>query len=199
MQKFGSRTWKKFSKDDINQCPMKRYDGKIKVIRSQDDIYEAVNKLKKEQFIGFDTETRPAFQKGESYSPALLQLAGKDCVYIFQIKHHGLTPPMLEILADPAIIKAGVSINFDIAELEKVAAFEPAGFVDLGDIAKSIGIQNHGLRGLSAVLLGFRISKGAKTSNWGKRVLSSGQISYAATDAWVGRELYLKLKELQTS
>ena len=101
---------------------------------------------------------------------------------------------MISILEDKNIIKAGVSIDYDLAELKHLTEFEPAGFVDLGDVAKDIGIQNHGLRGLSAVVLGFRISKGASTSNWEKRELSGSQIKYAATDAWVGRELYKKLE-----
>ena len=54
-----------------------------------------------------------------------------------------------------------------------------------------MGIKNHGLRGLAAVFLGIRISKGAQTSNWSRDVLTRQQIQYAATDAWVGRKLYL--------
>jgi ribonuclease D len=67
--------------------------------------------------------------------------------------------------------------------------------MDLGNLAKNAGIKNHGLRGLAAVLLGFRISKGAQTSNWAKDVLTPQQIQYAATDAWVGRRLYLALEQ----
>lgn len=196
MQRKNKKIWEKLSKDDINQCPLGKYTGPIKIIRTEEKSVKAIKKLKNEQVIGFDTETRPAFQKGESYSPALIQLAGKNCVYIFQLKLLELTSLLLELLEDKNIIKAGVSIDFDIAELRKVSEFEPGGFIDLGDEAKQIGIKNHGLRGLAAVLLGFRISKGAKTSNWEKEKLSSSQIIYAATDAWVGRELYLKLKEL---
>lgn len=187
------------TKDEINQCPIQKYDGPVHIIRSEDELQKAVHQLKKEQILGFDTETRPAFRKGESYSPALIQLAGENQVFIFQIKHLGLPSPLMEILSNPDIIKAGVSINYDIAELRKVTEFEPAGFCDLGDIAKEIGIQNHGLRGLTAVLLGFRISKGASTSNWENNNLNTAQIIYAATDAWAGRELYLKLKEIKNN
>ena len=185
--------WQRMTKDEINECPIKNYEGPIHLIHSEDKLSEAVEHLKKESILGFDTETRPAFRKGESYSPALIQLAGETDVFIFQIQNNGLLLPLIEILADPEIVKAGVSINYDISELRKVAEFEPAGFTDLGDIAKEIGIQNHSLRGLAAVLLGFRISKGASTSNWEKKNLTHAQIRYAATDAWVGRELYIKL------
>ena len=102
--------------------------------------------------------------------------------------------PLREILANPKVVKAGVALAYDLQELHKLARFKPAGFVDLGTLAKKAEIKNHGLRGLAAVLLGFRIAKGAQTSNWARDVLAPAQIQYAATDAWVGRELYLKLR-----
>ena len=188
--------WTKMSKDEINQCPIGKYNGPIHVVRSEEELLKAVHQLENEEILGFDTETRPAFKKGESYSPALIQLAGQRNAFIFQLTHHKLSRPLLSILENPDIIKAGVSINYDISELRTVTEFEPAGFVDLGDMAKGIGIQNHGLRGLAAVLLGFRISKGACTSNWENKNLTRSQIIYAATDAWVGRELYIKLKTM---
>lgn len=189
------KNWKKLSKEKINQFPLRQFEGPIEIIYSPKQVPEAIKQLSQEKILGFDTETRPAFKKGEKYSPALLQLAGEKKTFIFQIKKTGLPSNLLEILDSPQIIKAGVSIAFDISELRTVSDFEPSGFVELSDIAKEIGIQNHGLRGLAALVLGFRISKGPKTSNWENNRLSHAQISYAATDAWVGRELYLKLKE----
>ena len=99
-----------------------------------------------------------------------------------------------QILSNQRIIKAGVGLDQDIKKLKELDDFKPAGFVDLGDIARSSGIKNHGLRGLAAVLLGFRISKKAQVSNWERENLSSAQVSYAATDAWVCLEVYHKLR-----
>ncbi|HCE42476.1 MAG TPA: hypothetical protein DET40_02890 [Lentisphaeria bacterium] len=186
--------WKRMEKDEINEHPIGRYEGKINLIRTEPEFLEAVRLLEKEILLGFDTETRPSYRVGESYPPALLQLAGANEVFIFQLKFTGLPRPLLNILANPSIIKAGVSLSHDLKELRSVAEFEPAGFVDIGNAAKDIGIQNHGLRGLAAVLLGFRITKSAKTTNWSRDEFTQGQIQYAATDAWVGRELY---KEIQ--
>jgi ribonuclease D len=160
-------------------------------------LSEAVRLLEQESILGFDTETRPAYRKGESYPPALLQLAGANEVFIFQLKFTGLPRLLIGILSNPDIVKAGVSLNYDIAELKNVVQFEPAGFVDIATLAKKHGIQNHGLRGLAAVLLGFRISKSAKTSNWASNELTPSQIIYAATDAWVGRELYLEMQKIK--
>jgi len=182
---------RRMSKDEINGCPIKRWTGRISVVRSKDGLAAAMNKLTGHTLLGFDTETRPAYKKGESYLPSLLQLASDDEVFIFQLKHLGLAKPLRGILSDPSIIKAGVSLDYDIQELKKLSDFKAAGFVDLGNLAKKAGIKNHGLRGLAAVLLGIRVSKGAQTSNWSKDVLTPQQIQYAATDAWVGRKLYL--------
>ncbi len=185
----------RMTKEEINACPMQRWEGVTHVIRTPEELGRAVRALAQESVLGFDTETRPAYHKGESYLPSLLQLAGENEVYLFQLKHLGLPAPLREILADPKVVKAGVALAYDLQELHKLAPFRPAGFVDLGTLAKKAEIKNHGLRGLAAVLLGFRIPKGAQTSNWARDVLAPAQIQYAATDAWVGRELYLKLGE----
>jgi ribonuclease D len=186
---------RRMSKDEINDCPIARWKGPVNVVRTKQELPTAMRKLAGHALLGFDTETRPAYTKGESYPPALLQLASETDVFIFQFKHLGLAKPLRDILADPAIIKTGVSLDYDIQELKKMSHFKTAGFVDLGDLAKKEGIKNHGLRGLAAVLLGVRIAKGAQTSNWAKDILTPHQIQYAATDAWIGRKLYLALEK----
>jgi len=189
---------RRMSKDEINACPMEGWDGPINVVRTEDELATAMARLRGHSLLGFDTETRPAYTKGESYHPSLLQLASEEEAFVFQINHLGLAKPLRDLLANPTIIKVGVALDYDIRELRHLAEFEAGGFVDLGDLAKKEGIKNHGLRGLAAVLLGFRISKGAQTSNWAKDVLDPHQIRYAATDAWVGRKIYLALEQSQS-
>ena len=184
------------SKAEINQLPMRKYEGPIHVIQTADDAKRAAEKLSMETLLGFDTETRAAFRVGESYDPSLLQLASADHVFLFQIKLTGLVPELCEILSNPNILKTGVSIRDDVKELRKLAPFEPAGFVELATYAKKAKIKNLGLRGMGALLLGFRISKKEQVSNWGKHELTRSQIAYAATDAWVGREIYLHMDQL---
>ncbi|PLX48263.1 MAG: 3'-5' exonuclease domain-containing protein 2 [Desulfobulbaceae bacterium] len=186
---------RRMSKNEINACPMRGWTGPVCLVRQPDELEAAVSRLAGQSLLGFDTETRPAYRKGESYSPSLLQLATAHEVFIFQFRELGLAKPLRDLLADPAIIKAGVGLDYDIRELNKMAPFKAAGFVDLADVAKKAAIKNHGLRGLAAVLLGFRISKGAQTSNWARQTLSPQQIHYAATDAWVGRRIYLALHQ----
>lgn len=166
------------------------------MIRRPEQVERMVRLLEKETILGFDTETRPTFRVGQSYPPAVLQLVGEHAAYIFQLRHCRLAPALLRLLANPQIIKAGVALDRDVKELNALASFTPAGFVDVGELARQAGCMHQGLRGLATLLLGFRISKKAQTSNWAKETLTRAQIEYAATDAWVGRELYQKLQRL---
>ncbi|RUM39579.1 MAG: 3'-5' exonuclease domain-containing protein 2 [Desulfobulbus sp.] len=184
------------SKEEINEIPIRKWEGPVEVISSLSEFDRVVGRLRQESVYGFDTETRPAFKKGQKYLPSLLQLATEECVYLFQLKSLGLPEELAGLLADPARTKAGVSLAYDLKELQRLSDFIPAGFVGLGRLSRKKGIKNNGLRGLAAVALGIRISKSAQTSNWAKERLTQAQIRYAATDAWIGRELYLKLQEM---
>jgi ribonuclease D len=186
---------RKLSKEEINSLERQVYDGPIHVIQSRRDMLRAVGRLGQERLLGFDTETRPSFKKGVLHSPALIQLAGGDAVYIFQLRHLGLQAELLQIFANPRIIKAGVAIGRDIKDLRALAEFESHGFVDLGVSARKHGMQHHGLRGLAALLLGCRISKGARLTNWDRTKLGKSALVYAATDAWIGRRLYQVMKK----
>ena len=183
------------TKEEINACPVRKYQGPIHVIKEPDQIAGAIRQLETETVLGFDIETRPTFRVGQSYPPSLLQLAGERAVYIFQLRQCRMTKAIRRLLTNPKIIKSGVALDRDILDLSKLATFKPAGFVDVGQLAKQAGCMNHGLRGLASLLLEFRISKNCQTSNWAQKTLTQAQIDYAATDAWVGRELYFKLQE----
>jgi ribonuclease D len=169
---------------------MRQYEGKIILCKTPEEAKIAAEKLKQETLLGFDTETRPAFRKGEKYDPSLLQLATLNEVYLFQIQQTGLIPELLEILSARHITKAGVAIDRDIEELQAMEYFMPDGFVELADLAKTAKIKNLGLRGLTAIVFGFRISKREQVSNWARKDLTDSQQRYAATDAWLGRKLF---------
>jgi ribonuclease D len=186
----------RMSREEINSLPIRCYAGEIVLVRKPAQLSSALTELAGEKLLGFDTETRPNFQKGRNNLPALLQLAGEKRVYIFQLNPLGFPEKLRRLLADPAIIKTGVAVDFDLQQLKRLGHFQEEGFVELATVARESGIKNHGLRGLAAVLLSFRISKGAQRSNWGAENLAEKQLRYAATDAWVGREIYLRLEEM---
>jgi ribonuclease D len=184
------------SKEEINLLPIGRWEGPVRLIRSAAEAEAAAACLAKATVLGFDTETRPAFRKGQKYAPSLLQLATGEEVFVFQLQRTGLPASLLAVLGNPAIIKAGVALDFDLRGLQELHLFEPGGFVELARMAKRRGIRNHGLRGLAAVVCGIRISKSARTTNWASADLTPQQILYAATDAWIGREIYHRLEAL---
>ena len=183
----------KISKEAINELPLAHWQGKVQVIATAEEAAAAAQQCSRAHLLGFDTETRPAFRKGQKFMPSLLQLATGEAVFLFQVQASGMVGPLLDLLANPAITKAGVAPSFDLHSLQELTPFTPAGFVDLSTMARQRGLKNHGLRGLAALVCGIRISKSARTSNWANPHLSPQQIQYAATDAWISREIYLGL------
>ncbi len=185
------------SKDEINALPLHRYEGPLFLVKTGAELKQAVRKLKSQRLLGFDTETQPSFKKGTSHKPSLVQLAADDGVYLFHLGHLPLNDGLLRIFVNPAIIKAGVSTSRDLSELRELQPFEPKNFVNLEDKARALGFKNQGLRGMAAAVLGYRISKQAQTSNWSRKNLTRTQLVYAATDAWISRELYKALEKLE--
>ena len=185
----------KLTKDQINEMPLVKYEGKIQVLKSHDDIQDSIDYLMTQKVIGFDTETRPTFTKGSANAPSLVQLAGEDAVFIYQLDDISILKKLSIILSNKKITKSGVSVDRDLIELMFLVPFDPCSFIDLGDVARDRGIPHHGLRGLAAMFLGSRISKGARTSDWGRDRLSRSQISYAATDAWIGLQLFKRFEK----
>lgn len=183
---------RKISKAEINQLPLIAWEGEIRILETVEAMAAAVAELMHERHLGFDTETRPTFKKGQYYPPALIQLATEDCVYLFRISKTETLAPLLPLLESPDILKTGVAIKDDVKELRAMEDFQPAGFVEIADITVKLGYENRGLRALAGLLLGGRISKAAQVSNWARPELDQKQIRYAATDAWISREIYRK-------
>jgi len=181
---------KSISKDEINELPILKFAGKTIIITNQVNAIKAVQELKKSSILGFDTETRPSFKKGESHSVSLLQLSNEDSSYLFRLHKFDFPRELADLLADEKIIKSGVAIRDDVIALQKLHPFEDAGFFELADEAKRQGYQNFGLRALTAIFLKQRLSKKAKISNWEQPRLTQAQLEYAALDSWVGLQIY---------
>ena len=184
------------SRDDINALPIRRYEGEVRLVAAREEMERAMADFASERIVGFDTETRPSFRAGESHPPALAQVATARAVWIFQLQRIDCSGVLGELLSSQATVKAGVGMSDDLRQLRKSFAFEPHAIVDLGAIARRHKLEKSGVRPLAAMLLGFRIPKGAKTTNWAAQRLSPQQILYAATDAWACRELYLRFQAL---
>jgi ribonuclease D len=192
-----SESAKRISRAEMSELPIRRYEGPVHVVAGHPDLPHAMQDILQESVIGFDIETRPAFRPGESYLPSLVQFATASAVYLWQAQQQDLFSAMREILSSGRIIKVGVSVTDDMRNLKKLFEFDERSVVDLGKVAARHGLKQTGVRNLAGIFLGTRIPKGAKTTNWAARRLTSQQIAYAATDAWACRELYLRFKELK--
>lgn len=179
----------------LKQLEYASFPGKIKVVDTVgEDFNKAVTYLRSQKIIGFDTETRPCFSADQPrYGVALLQLSGPEKAFLFRVNKIGMHKRLCKLLSDENIIKVGAAIHDDIRGLQKLNDFKPAAFVDLQKIVWEWGIRDKSVKKMSAIILGFRISKTQQLSNWEAETLSEQQCRYAATDAWVCREMYLKL------
>jgi len=180
------------SHEEISTLPLHGFKGKIVLIQEEQKLQRTFDEIREHSAIGFDTETRPSFKKGEFHHVSLLQIAIPEKVFLIRLNYTGLATPILHFLENDLIQKAGVGIRDDIKALYKLTQFEAGGFTELSTLAREAGLQVESVKKLAALLLGFRISKGAQTSNWEAPTLTEKQLEYAATDAWVCLELFKK-------
>lgn len=170
-----------------------QFPGKIITVTKDEDVAGAMDLLKNQRVIGFDTETKPAFRKGEYYAVSLLQLATEDYAILLRLQFLKEFETIKIMFEDKSVVKTGVAIRDDIKALQKLFSFTPHGFVELSEIAKERGLKNFGLKGMTEEVLNLTLSKKAKLSNWEAHDLKSDQLQYAATDAWIGKKLFEKL------
>ncbi len=178
---------------DLRKLPLLQFDGRVTLVDTLDKFRRAMRDIGQPEILGFDTETRPAFKKGRRYKVALLQLADAHRAWLFRLNMIGLPAELAGLLSDKNIIKTGVAIRDDIKALRALTPFEPHGFLDLQSVVADHGIKELGLKKLSAIILGYSISKSQQVSNWEAPALTEPQQRYAATDAWVCRLIYLAL------
>ncbi len=184
---------KSISNDELAELPLSSFEGVIHLIEQPEDLDKALKYLNNQVIIGFDTETRPAFKKGQVFPVSLLQLATSDQAFLFRINKIGLPAGLVKILTSPNILKVGAAIRDDIKILQRIVPFKASGFIELQDLVKDYGIENFSLKKLSAIVLGFKISKSQRLTNWDADELTEQQLIYGATDAWVACDIYKQL------
>jgi len=182
------------SHEEINALPLGAFEGKVVMVEDAQHLAKAFVEINHHRMVGFDTETKPVFVRGHQNKVALLQIALPEKVFLIRLNHTGLQPEIIQFLENEDILKAGVALRDDIKALQRLKRFEPQGVVELADLAKKAGLEIEGVKKLTGLLLGFRISKSVQTSNWEAAALNEKQISYAATDAWVCLEIFKKLQ-----
>ena len=183
----------KISNEQTALLPAVEFRGEIRIVEHERDIAAACKTLAEQPVIGFDTETRPSFRPGVTFRVSLLQLSTPQLCFLFRLNKIPLAKPILQVLESQEILKIGADVAGDLRSLRQIRHFRDAGFVDLQTIAPQWGIGEKSLRKLSAIVLGRRVSKAQRLSNWEAATLTDKQQLYAATDAWVCTRIYEQL------
>lgn len=184
----------KISNEQTALLPAVEFRGEIRIVEHERDIAAACKTLAEQPVIGFDTETRPSFRPGVTFRVSLLQLSTPTVCYLFRLNKIPLAKPILQLLEDRRVLKIGADVAGDLRSLRQIRHFRDGGFVDLQGIAPEWGIGEKSLRKLSAIVLGRRVSKAQRLSNWEAAQLTEKQMRYAATDAWICPEIYRTLQ-----
>lgn len=180
--------------EELAELELSWFKDEIILVDDLKTFHEVFPKLNGAKVLGFDTETRPNFKKGRKNEVSLIQLATADLAILFRINKIGIPDELIRLLSSSKVTKVGVAVHDDIKYLAGVKKFTPHGFVDLQTYVKDFGIQSSGLKKLTAIILGFRISKRQQVTDWEAEQLSEAQQIYAATDAWVCHEIFRKLR-----
>lgn len=182
------------SNEDVAQLEPVRFDGRIVVVETVRDLLRACGVLSAQKIIGFDTETRPSFTSGMMNKVALLQLSTDDVCFLIRLNKIPLDKALIAILQNENIAKVGAAVQNDIAALNALRRFKARGFIDLQNEVGRFGIEDRSLRKLSGIIIGKKVSKAQRLSNWEAQTLTPQQQQYAATDAWVCIELLRRLQ-----
>ena len=165
------------------------FQGPITVVDNLSKAEAALDKLFAAKCIGFDTESRPAFFKGQKFPVSIIQLATNEEAFIFQLKYVRFSGRLVELLSNDKITKVGVGVQDDIRRLNELCKFKQGGFYDLSAEMKKKGLVQSGARALTARYLGRKLVKSSQKTNWALSKLTPRQLEYAATDAWICLQL----------
>ena len=183
----------KISNEQTALLPAIEFRGEIRIVEDERDIAAACKYLAEQPVIGFDTEPRPSFRPGVTFRVSLLQLSSPEVCYLFRLNRIPLDKAILQLFENKRLLKVGADVAGDLRSLRQIRHFRDGGFVDLQGIAPEWGIGEKSLRKLSAIVLGQRVSKAQRLSNWEAATLTDKQQLYAATDAWVCTRIYDRL------
>lgn len=186
---------KTIDKTYLSQLDAEVFPGRIELVQTPANAVKAMRFLMAQPLVGFDTETRPSFRKGDNHKVALMQLSTPNICFLVRLNRLGIFQELKEFLEAPDVIKIGLSTKDDFHGLNRLAPVEPKGFVELQSFVKNYGIGEASLTKIYALVFGKRISKSQRLTNWEAVELTTAQQRYAALDAWACLRIYEKILE----
>lgn len=178
------------SKEELSVLDAEEFKGRIVLVQTAATAVKAMRFLMEQPIVGFDTETRPSFKKGQIHKVALIQLSTADTCFLIRLNRLGIFPELKKFLESDSVKKIGLSTKDDFHALNRLSPVEPKGFVELQQLVKTCGIGEASLTKIYALLFGKRISKGQRLTNWEAVELTEAQQRYAALDAWACLRIY---------
>lgn len=185
----------KITKEQLSELPQVEYPGTMSVVDTADEAVRAMEEIRRHKVVGFDTETKPSFRKGQLNKVSLIQISTGSHCYLFRLNKIGFMPLLQEFMEDEALTKVGLSLKDDFMVLNRLAPFSPAGFVDLQTTVRSYDIADMSLQKVYAILFGARISKSQRITNWEAPELTVPQQIYASIDAWACLRIWHHLRD----
>lgn len=171
---------------------------RIIVINHLEQCQDIEAELKTATLLGFDTESKPIFNKGDVQTgPHLIQLATFEKAYLFQVSADILNF-LKPIFENADQIKVGFGLKND-AHLFRKKGIELKSVIELSKCFGGFGITNPvGVKNAIALLfqMNFPKSKSISTSNWSRKILTTPQIEYAAADAFAPVLIFEELLRL---
>ena len=182
---------------------MEPFDGlgmdAVFVVTSQRQALIAYEELRAARAIGFDTESKPTFRKGQkSEGPHVLQFATLEKAFIFQSHFVESHPVIIEALKSAELTKIGFGLGGDLHQISNRFGIRPASIVDLDRSFKQLGYRNAvGAKSAVAMFFNRKLlkSKSITTSNWAARELTERQLLYAANDAYAALRVFHAMRE----
>ena len=182
------------------------YDGikmaDVRLVKTERDLSEALAALSAMDVIGFDTESKPTFLKGEvSTGPHLVQLATDDAAYLFQIGGGPQVEVLKTVLESKSILKVGFGLQDDVKRLQAKLGIAASNVLDLSTALRKGERNTLGAKTAVARFFGQKLQKSKKitTTNWALPRLSEKQILYAADDAHVALKIYRRWRSDQAN
>lgn len=182
------------SKEEVAQLStIASFPGTIHLIDTVEQAEAIFDQLNQEKVVGFDTESKPAFTRGEKAEVSLIQIATLTDAYLIRVNYTDFTPRLKAFIANPNILKIGLSLHDDYKVMRRRSEVEPQGFVELQKFCVGYGIKELGLQKIYGILFGERISKSQRITNWENPHLTPKQQAYAALDAYACLRIYQAL------
>ena len=150
----------------------------VQLVQEPAELDHVVRALRDEPLYGLDTE----FQGERTYHPrlALVQIAWPGGLAIVDPIALDVAP-LAPVLAGPGTLIAHAG-DQDLTILERACGVRPAHLFDTQIAAGFLGYGTPSLATLCERILGVRLAKGDRLTDWTRRPLTADQRSYAASD-----------------